>query len=277
MKFVRPAIACALLASTALAPFAAACSRPINVPVAASGHSVTVDGAGVGGLFPEMLILVGARAGCTFAWSVVPRVRQETMFASGQADVLVAATEIPRRGRHGIFIPMFETRPAMISVDSARPRLRSIDQLLARRELRVALVRGFDYGDAYRAMLATLQAQGRVYLQPDPQTVARMLADSMADVTIMPASVFIAGAGDDARTAGLVRRLRVEPLTELPWIRSGIYLSRTSLRADDRSMLEREIRASVKSGLWWQAIQRYYSPAMLNRSTRPIATSPPRR
>ncbi|QYF94187.1 hypothetical protein KY495_02870 [Massilia sp. PAMC28688] len=277
MKLVRHALACAILASTALAPAAAGCSRPISVPVAASGHSVTISRNGVGGLFPEMLTLVGARAGCTFVWSVAPRVRQETMFASGQADILVAATQVERRDRHGIFIPMFETRPVMISVNSTRARLRSIDDLLARRDLRVVLVRGYDYGDAYRAMLATLQAQGRVYLQPDPQTVARMLAGSLADVTIMPASVFIAGASDDIRTADLVRRLRVEPLVELPWIKSGIYLSRTSLRDDDRSVLERELRASVRSGLWWQAMRRYYPRDTLARSTRPIGISPPPR
>lgn len=268
----RTAIACALLASNVLAhlPAAAGCSRPIKVPVAATGQSVVIKGADVGGMFPDMLTLIGQRAGCTFTWSVVPRVRIERMFANGQADLLVAATEVERRDRHGLFIPMFETRPALISVDTARAPLRSIEQLLARRDLRVALVRGYDYGHAYRAMLATLQAQGRVYLQPDPQTVARMLASSLADVTIMPAGVFIAGTREDARTAQLHTRLRVEPLSELPWIRSGLYLSRTSLNEADRKLLAREIGATVKSGLWWQAMRSHYPREVLDGSTRRI-------
>lgn len=268
------AIACALLVSVVVhLPAMAGCSRPIMVPVAASGQSVIVKGADIGGMFPEMLILIGARVGCTFNWSVVPRVRIETMFANGQADLLIAATEVERRDVHGVFIPMFETRAALISVDAVRAPPRSIDQLLARRDLRVALVRGYDYGLAYRAMLAALQAQGRVYLQPDPQTVARMLATSLADVTILPASIFIAGSREDARTGNLAGRLRVEPLTELPWIRSGIYMSRAALGVQDRNILEQEIKATVKSGLWWQAIKRYYPSGILDGSTRRVSSA----
>lgn len=270
MTSSRAFLASLLLAAAVAIPAQAGCSRPIIVPAAASGHSVTIKGAQVGGMFPEMLTLIGARTGCSFQWSIVPRIRLETMFASGQADVLVAATQIERRDRHGVFVPMFETRPALISIAATTSPVRSLEHLLARRELRVAVVRGFDYGESYRSLLATLQAQGRVYMQPDPQTVARMLADSMADVTIMPAGVFIAGAREDRRTEHLAGLLRVEAVEELPWIRSGLYLSRTSLSAADRRTLEQALDASVKSGLWWQAIRRYYPRDILAGSTRRI-------
>lgn len=278
MRSGRAAFASALLASTALmhAAAVAGCTRQISVPVAASGLSVTVKGADVGGVFPEMLRRIGARAGCSFSMSVVPRVRIETMFAKGQADMLIAATQVERRDQYGVFIPIVETRPALISVASAQPPPRSMQELLARRDLRVVLVRGYDYGHAYRTLLASLQAQGRVYLQPDPQMVARMLAGSLADVTIMPAGVFIAGTRGDARTEDLAKRLRVEPLAELPWIKSGIYLSRTSLGAADRTLLEREIAASVKSGQWWQALLSHYPRDSLTGSTRRIGATPPR-
>lgn len=249
----------------------AGCSRPIHVPAAAAGYSVTVKDAQVGGMFPEMLNLIGARAGCTFTYSVVPRVRIETMFANGQADMLLAATEVERRGQHGVFIPMFETRPSLVMLSaSARGPVRSLAALLARRDLRVVLVRGYDYGATYRSAIATLEAQGRVYFQPDPQTVARMLASSMADVTIMPAGVFLAGTVEDSRTEDLAKRVRVEQLPELPWVRSGVYLSRTTLSAADRNVIEQAITGAVKSGLWWQAMKRYYPGDVLAGSTRSI-------
>lgn len=249
----------------------AGCSRPIHVPASAAGYSVTVKGAQVGGMFPEMLALVGARAGCTFTFSVVPRVRIESMFANGQADMLLAATEVERRGQHGVFIPMFETRPSLVTLSAAaKGPVRSLAGLLARRDLRVVLVRGYDYGAVYRSTIATLEAQGRVYFQPDPQTVARMLASSLADVTIMPSGVFLAGTVEDSRTEDLARRVRVEQLPELPWIRSGVYLSRTTLSAADREVIEQAIASSVRSGLWWQAMKRYYPGDVLAGSTRRI-------
>ncbi|HEY0061991.1 MAG TPA: transporter substrate-binding domain-containing protein [Telluria sp.] len=251
-------------------PAAAGCSRPINVPAAATGQSITINGAQVGGMIPDMLNQIGARIGCTFRWSPVPRQRLEAMFVGGSADLMVAATQVDRRDRAGIFVPVVETRPTLISVDSERAAIHTVADLLARRELRVALVRGYDYGPAYQAMIQTLTSQGRLYLQPDARTVARMLADAMADVTIMPASAFIGSLQSDARIEGLASKLRVEALEELPWIRSGIYLSKSSLTAPDRALLHNALTASVNSGVWWQAFKRYYPSAVLHDNTRPI-------
>lgn len=266
---IRPVLS--LLLGIALhLPAAAGCSRHINVPAAPTGQSVTFNGAEVGGLIPDMLNQIGSKIGCTFHWSVVPRMRLETMFETGSADLLVAATQVDRRDRHGLFIPIVETRPTLISVSSERAPVRSIAELLTRRELRVALVRGYDYGAPYRDMIKTLTSQGRVYMEPDPRTVARLIAGTMADVTIMPASAFIGGLQGDARIDGLAGNLRIEPLEELPWIKTGIYLSKKSLTRADRELLAQALTASVKSGAWWQSLKRYYTPAVLNENTRPI-------
>lgn len=263
--------ALSLLLGTALhLPAEAGCSRQINVPAAPSGQSVTVNGSEVGGLIPDMLNQIGARVGCSFRWSVVPRIRLETMFETGSADLLVAATQVERRDRQGVFVPVVETRPTLISVSSDRPPVRSIAELLTRRELRVALVRGYDYGPPYQAMIKSLASQGRVYMEPDARTVARLIAGAMADVTIMPASSFIGGLHGDARIEGLAGNLRIEPLDELPWIKTGIYLSKKSLAKADLDLLEQALTASVKTGAWWQALKRYYTPAVLNENTRPI-------
>jgi polar amino acid transport system substrate-binding protein len=48
-------------------PASAGCSRTIHVPAAPTGLVVTWNDAHVGGMIPEMLTLVGAKAGCTFA------------------------------------------------------------------------------------------------------------------------------------------------------------------------------------------------------------------
>lgn len=248
----------------------AQCSRDIIVPAAPTGVSIRVNGSSVTGLIPDILNQIGPRIGCTFRWSIVPRIRLETMFETGSADLLVASTHLERRDKHGIFIPIVETRPTLISVDHARPAIRSMAELATRRELRVALVRGYDYGADYQAMVATLSAQGRVYMEPDVKSVARLLAASMADVTIMPASSLIGAVEGDARVEGLAGKLRIEPLSELPWIKTGIYISRNSLPAADRALLEQALQASVKSGIWWQTLKKYYPPSVLQGSTRPV-------
>ena len=85
------------------------------------------------------------------------------------------------------------------------------------------------------------------------------------------ATSFIGGLQGDRRTEGLAAKLRIEALDELPWIRSGIYLSRTSLTPADRALLEQALVSSVRSGVWWQALRRYYTPAVMHLNMRPLS------
>lgn len=260
-----------LLFGLILPPAAAAgCSRPINVPAAPSGQTVTNAGAQVGGMIPEVMNQLGSRIGCTFVWSPVARARLESMFQMGAADVLVAANEVAERDRAGIFVPVVDTRATLLSVHSERAPVRSMQELLARPELRVALVRGYDYGPHYQAMIAALGAQGRLTMQAHPSIVTRMLAEGIVDVTIMTSLAFVSGLQGDPRTEAIADKVRSEPLDDMPWMRSGIYLSRKSLNPADRVLLEQALTESVKNGTWWEAHKRYYSPQVLNDNLRPL-------
>jgi polar amino acid transport system substrate-binding protein len=265
----------ALFASLALAlcmpPLAsAACSRRINVPVSPIGLSVIVRGQEVSGVFPELLTKLGVGEDCAFTWSVVPRARLEVMFEQGQADLLIAATHSDRRDKFGLFIPLVSSRATLVAMKSERAPLHTMDQLLAHRELRVALVRGFDYGEPYLALSRKLAEQGRLSLQPDPLSVARLLAAGLVDVTIMPPSAIVGAVKGDARVEGMVGRLSIEPLEELPWNKSGVYISNKSLGKDDRAALEQFLTAAGKRGALWEAYQLYYPAAILAESTRPL-------
>jgi polar amino acid transport system substrate-binding protein len=127
------------------------------VPVSANGASVIVDGLTVKGIYPDLLRAIGPKAGCQFAFTVVPRARQVAMFSAGTADVLVPASRTPGRDKFGTFIPMINHRAMLISVNNGRTPITSAQDLLARKDLRVAVVRGFDYGEAYTALIDELQ------------------------------------------------------------------------------------------------------------------------
>lgn len=262
----------AMLAMAALLPLSAgaACTRPIQVPVAPIGQSVIIHADKVSGAFPDLLNAVGARAGCRFVFTPMPRIRLEKMFEIGKADLLIAATHSARRDESGLFVALVETRPTLIALDSLAAPPRSFAELLARRELRVALVRGFEYGEAYVELSKKLAEQGRLYLEPDPLTVARLLHGGMADVTIMPPSAVVGAVKGDARVDALPAHMRIVPLAELPWIRSGIYISYKSMDAAERATLERALTASSKAGELITMLKRYYSPAVLSESTRPL-------
>lgn len=246
------------------------CSRAINVPVSPLGVSVIVHGTAVSGVFPELLEQLGAKAGCQFVWSVVPRARAEMMFEDGKADLLVAATRSDKRDQSGLFVPLVASRASLVSVEKQQAPVASMAQLLAQPKVRVALVRGYDYGPAYQELIRRLTQQKRLFLEPDALSVARLLDAGMADATILPTTAVVGAIATDARVVGLRGRLRFEALEELPWSKGGVYISTNSLSEADRATLEQMLVGAARSGTLYNAYLRYFSATVLAHSTRPL-------
>lgn len=247
---------------------AGGCSRTIQVPLAPVGVSVTVDGNRIGGIYPRMLERISERSGCVFKTSAVPQARLELLFASGAADLLMPAIQTPRRDELGSFIALTETRAMLVSLDQRHTQVHSLGDLLQQRGLRVAVVRGNDYGDSYQAVLRELEAQGRLYKETYPEHVARLLSAGMADVTLITPLSLVHAMRKDGRTAPLVGRLQIQALQELGWRASGVYLSKRSLSEDDRSQLASALREQFHSDEVWDAFRRHYPAELLNQSLR---------
>lgn len=242
------------------------CSRVLQVPVAPLGQSIIVADDGVSGVYIDVLRGI---PGCNFLFTPVPRARQEAMFEGGRADLLIPAARTPRRDEYGFFVPLAYVRATLISLNTERAPLRSLQELRERRELRVALVRGFDYGEAYQALIKDLRAQGRLFLDVDPVSVARMLHGGLADVTIMAPSILVGALHADPRARPLLDRLRYEPVDELPWTDSGVYISKTAVSEPDRALLREALEKSARSGALWKVFQRYYPAGSLTDSVKP--------
>jgi polar amino acid transport system substrate-binding protein len=261
-----------VLALTALASAGAhaGCSRVIQVPVAAIGLSVLVNGDSITGIYPDLLRGLTDKEGCSFSLSAVPRARLEVMFETGRADLLIPATKTPKRDALGTFIGLVQNRPLLLSLQSRRPTITSVRELLEQPALKVALVRGFDYGQAYQDMLNVLSQQGRLILEVDALSVARLLKAGTVDVTIMAPTILAGAVQGDERVQDMVDKLRMETLEELPWGSSGVYLSNSSLSPQDKSALQDALERAARSGDVWKSFQRYYSPAVLKSGIRPL-------
>jgi len=226
-----------LLLAAALAPAArAGCSRPIVAPASALGQMIVVgkDGA-VSGIYPELLREQGRKAGCRFAFPVVPRARAEMMLRTGQADLLLGATAGPERLRWGDYIPMVGTEWRLVSKAGATPPS-SAAALTALSGIRFNAVRGFNYGTDYQAMLAALDRKGELELVADAQTVAAKMLAGRADYSYMPSHTFavaLASLGLDAGRRALFQYTR---LADIPPSTSGVYLSKQLAPADARQV-----------------------------------------
>lgn len=247
----------------------AACSRVINAPVAPLGFSVIVNGDSVSGIYPDIFRSLSSKETCQFHFSAVPRARLELMFENGQADILFPAIRTTKRDEHGYFIPLIYTRATLISLQSARPAIQSQQELLEQKNLKVVIVRGFDYGEAYQTIITELQKQGRLVVEADTVSAARVLKAGGAALSIMAPYIFAGAVQGDARVEDMADKLRFEALPELNWSDSGIYLSKKSLNQDDRNALQEMMERAARSGVVWKSFSRYYKADVLKEGNRP--------
>lgn len=249
----------------------ATCSRAMNVPMSSTGLSVVVNGDTVSGIYPDLLRAMSSeKEGCTFTLTTVPRARQEILFMTGRADVLIPATKTPKRDALGTFVPIIHNRALLLSLQSKRPAMGSVRELLAQPGFKLAVVRGFDYGEAYQDMVAALARQGRLVQEVDALSVARLLKAGTVDATFMAPTILAGAVQGDERVRLLIDGLRMEALEDIPWGVSGAYISNTSLTPEDKAAVHAALERAVRSGDVWKSFQRYYSPAILKVAIRPL-------
>lgn len=244
----------------------AACSRVMNVPVAGIGYSVIVTD-GVRGVYPDIL---SGDSACRFQFSVVPRARLEALFEAGKADLLIPASKTPRRDELGIFVPLVQSRAMLIATNQFQGKINHLQDIVNNPQVRVALVRGFDYGQHYQSLLKELERQGRLQLETDALAVGRALNAGLADVSVMAPSILVAATEADGRCQGLQQKLRFVALPEFPWGHSGVYISRQAVSAADQQAIQEMLQEKVRSGRVWSSFQRYYRPEVLDGSIRPM-------
>ncbi|RZJ10664.1 MAG: hypothetical protein EOP39_08150 [Rubrivivax sp.] len=234
------------------------------------GLSVRFDGAQGAGIYPALLQEVGAAAGCEFRIYRVPSARLQKMFETARADVMVPASVAAQRDAHGEFIPLVQVRASLLAFAASKPVPSSLAELVAQPRFKLAVVRGFTYGAAYDRTLATLRAQRRLVEEPDAAGVARALRRGLAHASVMTAHLFVGTLALEADLAPLIAHLQVQPLKELDWAESGIYLSHRLPEAD-RHALRQALRQAVRSGRIWRLFNEGYPPGSLVASMRPLA------
>jgi polar amino acid transport system substrate-binding protein len=248
----------------------AQCSRPLNVPVSAFGYSLLTQGKIALGIYPDLLRSIGIKSSCSFTFSMVPRARQEFLFEHGMADLLIPAIKTRRRDAFGIFVPLIVIRATLISIRTERPTITNMQDLIKQSNLKLVLVRGFEYGENYQNLIQTLAKDGRVLFESEPIDVVRVLQSALHYATIMPPGILLTEVQNNPQWNGLKDQLRLEPLTDLPWSESGVYISKASVTHVDRALLQEQLEKSSKSGDVWRAFERHYSREILNLTAQQL-------
>ncbi|WP_373974773.1 transporter substrate-binding domain-containing protein [Chitinibacter sp. SCUT-21] len=238
----------------------AACSQTVLVPAAPAGKFVIANEQTheVSGVYPKLLRQSSKRVGCTFKFEIVPRARMANMFQTGEGQLIIPESQTPEKDRLGEFVPLFYSTPLIIS---ARPELHlsSIDDILKHPQLRVNIVRSYDWGEAYRKAIDRLRKAGMVEDVIDAAVIAKKMDADRADITIMSAHILYGNVQTLGLDTTLGKRLRYIRSNDFEPIPSGVYLS-NSLPATDRAQLKIMLQQWLNSQALWREFQATLPP-----------------
>jgi polar amino acid transport system substrate-binding protein len=172
----------------------AACSRAIKIPVSLVGGDINITadqkvsgvmgGQHVDRAGAEHLERPYARGGNEFELAL--RTRSDV----GQQLAVVQTLE---RDGLGEFVAITSSRVAAVGLRRHLSELGMPDDKLSGSDL-INVVRGYDYGPAYRALLQSLREQHRLEEVTDPLTAARKLGMGRAGVILIAPGAFAEAA-----------------------------------------------------------------------------------
>jgi len=219
------------------------CSREIRVAGRQVGRFLWATPRGdVVGPLRDFFTLIGRRAGCVFRYDDVSAARADALVGAGEIDILPGA-RTPERDADGRFVPLLSDRLVLISRSDEHLRIGSAEALVAS-GVSIDIVRGYDFGPAYQALLVAMARNGRVIEDVSLETIARRMAAGRSDAALMTAPPFV----DAALAAGLADQLQVTLLDGLPPVEGGVYLVERVLAPADAKLLDRAIREGVRRG-----------------------------
>lgn len=246
-----------------------ACSRPVKVAISPIGRSMMVSSNGtVTGIVRDFLELVSQRSGCTFEYLVVPRARAFLMLETGEIDVVPSVNRTDQRDQWGKFVHLYNNRAMLIALKGVQPT--TLAQLLDG-TMTIGVVRGYDYGPAYMALLGDPRMQSRISVVRDPETCARMLAIGRMDAVLMAPSAFV----EAAESLGITDKVIVTAIAGLPFVPTGLYFAQRRLDAMAQVKLQGAIDALAKRGEYAHLLEKYYAIprwALGNLKTNPSNT-----
>jgi len=189
MYLLRVVIGVLLAQWSAFALASTGCSRPLVVASSPLSIFMEVDESSrVSGVVPDFLAEISRTTGCQFVYDVMPRIRALRMFEAGKIDIIIAS-KIDKRDAVADYVNGVFERPSLIMLKDHPDAATPLDALM-QGKLQVNVVRGFDMGPEYRALLEQLKQKNKLEDVLDTDIIARKMLEKRCDATVLGASTF---------------------------------------------------------------------------------------
>jgi polar amino acid transport system substrate-binding protein len=241
------------------------CSRPLLVAASPLGRSMIIseDGLQVSGATYDIFNKLAKDTGCSFTFLIVPRARAFVMLKAGEVDLVTDATRTPDRETDAYFVEVGKVTPALIALTRNPIGARSTTELIDGKDSLIA-IHSYDYGPAYRNLLAHPKVKSRVTMALTAENAMKMLLRNRARAILASPNALV----DAWMHFGNKEDLTIHAIDGMPDISYGLYISKTRMLETDTALVERAFNTLIQRGDIAKLSYPYY-PSWVTRNLQP--------
>jgi polar amino acid transport system substrate-binding protein len=206
------------------------------------------------GIDKDIVDELARRTGCELRMTRGSRIRIWTMLQEGTLDMTLSGIATPERESFARFTPYLQSRNMLLLRNEAARHAATLEQIAARPELKIAVIKGFRHGAGYDAWLDRLRRQGRVHETPDYATLLRLFQHGRVHA-ILQLSSNIDALQRDGQLGGQFRVLDLVPREN---VQGSLVISRR-MEAAAAARLEQSLRDMREDGTVKAIMQRHLS------------------
>jgi polar amino acid transport system substrate-binding protein len=227
------------------------------------------DGAG---LDADVVDELKKRSGCAFSTILMPRARIWKSIEVGTLDMTGSGIETSERTRFGYFFPYILQKNFALVSRQIPADVRSLQDFIARTDLRWGVVRDFSYGEYYDPLLKELRRQNRIHELPTQIATFRMMqAGRIAGMLAVP--MIYKELLPEMQATSAVRIADWAP-EDLP-VRAGLVLSRARFSEAEAQEWGALIESMNRDGTMLRLLGKYLPPKEAQAALPQKCKAPP--
>lgn len=209
-----------------------------------------------GGIDDDVQTELARRSGCRFEVSLQPRARIWQALEKGELDMAGSGVETPARDRFAWFAHYVVENNFVLLGPRVPADVRSLEDFIARPELRIGIVRSYSFSPFYDRGIERLRQLNRVDEVSDNVALYRMFGRNRFDALI--SSHFVWGYYTARLGVGVPER--IEDWDDAPGTPSGLVLSRQRFSAEQAKAWQALVREMLADGTVRRIVTRYVGP-----------------
>lgn len=205
------------------------------------------------GIDKDILDALSLRTNCQFKLRIESQARLWTQMRDGSLDMSTSGIKTAEREKWAVSIPYFSARNYALLNNSLSAAEQTAHGFIANKNLKIAIIKGFQHGKRYNEFIETLAKQGRVYEVADFASLLKLFNGKRVQCILLIPTSYL----DLSRQKNLPENAVLRDWYPGDAFVAGLYLSKAKVPAKTIQLLQSTMSSMQSDGSLERIFSRY--------------------